>query len=129
MKLECRIEEIKNKIYQVEKITGKNLTLPILNSILLIASGKSLKLLATNLSLGIEVEIPAKVEKEGIVAISGSVLNSIFSNVMQNENVSLEDVDGNLLIKTKKSKIKLKGQPHDDFPTIPRVAGVDFEIE
>jgi DNA polymerase-3 subunit beta len=129
IKLECKVEELKNKISQVEKITGKNLTLPILSSILLIASSKSLKLRSTNLSLGIEVEIPAKVEKEGIVAVSGSVLNGIFSNVFQNENVYLESVDGNLLIQTKKSKIKLKGQPHDDFPTIPKVAGMSFEIE
>ena len=129
MKLECKIEEIRNIISQVERITGKNLTLPVLNSILLIASGKSLKLRSTNLSLGIEVEIPAKIEKEGIVAVSGSVLLGIFSNVFQNENILLEDIDGNLIIKTKKSKIKIKGQPHDDFPTIPRVVGMSFDIE
>ncbi len=129
MKLECKIEELKNKISQVERITGKNLTLPVLSSILLIASDKSLKLRSTNLSLGIEVEIPAKVEKEGIVAISGSVLGGIFSNVIQNENIFLESVDGNLLVTAKKSKIKLKGQPHDDFPTIPRVEGVSFEMD
>jgi len=129
MKLECKIEDFKNKIFQTEKITGKNLTLPILNSILLIASGKSLKLRSTNLSLGIEVEIPAKIEKDGIVAISGSILNGVFSNFFQNENVFLESVDGNLSIQTKKSKIKLKGQPHDDFPTIPIVSGVNFEID
>ncbi len=129
MKLECKIEDLKNKISLVERITGKNLTLPILNSILLIASGKSLKLRSTNLNLGIEVEIYAKIEKEGIVAISGSVLNGIFSNVFQNENVFLESVDGNLLIQTKKSKIKLKGQSCDDFPTIRRVVGTSFDIE
>ena len=54
MKLECEIEKIKNAVSQVERITGKNLTLPVLNSILFIASGKSLKLRAANLSLGIE---------------------------------------------------------------------------
>ena len=37
--------------------------------------------------------------------------------------------NGNLLIKTKKNKIKLKGQPHEDFPTIPMVSGNSFEIE
>jgi len=95
----------------------------------LVASGKSLKLRSTNLSLGIEVEIPAKIEKEGVLAVSGLVLNNIFSNVFQNENIYLESVDGNLLIQTKKSKIKLKSQPHDDFPTIPRVVGVNFDIE
>ena len=129
MKLECKIEDIKNKILLVERITGKNLTLPVLNSILLVASGKSLKLRSTNLSLGVEIEVPAKIEKEGIVAISGLVLSGIFSNVFQNDSVFLESINGNLLIKTKKSKIKLKGQPHDDFPTIPRVIGESFEIE
>src|SRR5437016_430134 len=110
MKLECGLEKIKSAVSQVEKITGKNSTLPVLNSILLIASGKSLKLRATNLSLGVEIEIPAKIEKEGIVATSGSTLMGIFSNVFQNENISIESVDGNLLIKTKKSQIKVKGQ-------------------
>ena len=129
MKLECQVDKIKDAILKVERITGKNLTLPILNSILLIASSKSLKLRSTNLSLGIEVEIPAKVEKEGVVAVSGSVLGGIFSNISQNENISLEEIGGNLVIKTKKNQIKLKCQPNDDFPTIPRVAGSIFEIE
>ena len=129
MKLECQIEEIRNRISQAERITGKNLTLPILSSILLIASNKSLKIRSTNLSLGIEIEIPAKIEKEGLVAVSGSVLSGIFSNVFQNENIHLEGIEGNLLIQTKKSKIKLKGQPTEDFPTIPRVTGTSFEIE
>lgn len=129
MKIECGIEKIKYGISQVERITGKNLTLPVLNSILFIASGKSLKLRATNLSLGVEVEIPAKVEKEGVIAISGSVLSGVFSNIFQSENVQLENIDGNLLIKTKKNQIKLKGQPHDDFPTIPQVSGTTLKIE
>ncbi len=129
MKLECGIEKLKNGILQVEKITGKNLTLPVLSSILLIAGGKSLKLRATNLSLGIEIEIPAKIEKEGIMAITGSTLASIFSNFIQNDIVYLEGDDGNLSVKTKKSKIKLKGQAHEDFPTIPLVDGKTFEIE
>lgn len=129
MKIECSVEKIKNAISQVERITGKNLTLPILNSILLIASNKSLKLRSTNLSLGIEIEIPAKIEKEGTLAISGSVLNAVFSNISQNENIFLEKQNENLLIKTKKSQIKLKSQPHEDFPTIPTVIGTSFEIE
>lgn len=129
MKLECSVEKLKNGISQVERITGKNLTLPVLSSILLIASGKSLKLRATNLSLGIEIEIPAKIEKEGIVAITGTVLSGIFSNISTNETISLVEDNGNLLLKTKKSQIKLKGQPNDDFPTIPRVEGIDFDVE
>ena len=130
MKIECDLKKIKEAISQTERMIGKNLTLPVLNSILLIASGKTLKLRATNLSLGIEVEIPViKIERDGVVAILGQVLGEIFSNIQQNENVFIEEENGNILVKTKKSKIKLKGQAHEDFPTIPSVLGKSFEID
>jgi len=129
MKIECSVDKLKNAISQVERVTGKNLTLPVLNSILFIASGKSLKLRATNLSLGVEVEIPARVEKDGIMAITGSVLAGTFANIIQNENIKIEQENGNLSIKTKKSKIRLKGQAYEDFPTIPAVSGKTFMID
>lgn len=117
------------RVSQAEKITGKNLTLPVLSSVLLIAQERNLKIRSTNLSLGLEIDIPTKVEKEGVVAVSGSVLSNILNNVFQNENISLDGSDGNLTIKTKKSLIKIKGQSHEDFPTIPRVVGETFNIE
>lgn len=129
MKLECDIEKIKNNISKAERITGKNLTLPVLNSILLIASGKSLKIRSTNLNLGIEIEIPVKIEKEGIMAVSGSILSNVLSNITDKEKILLEDKDGNLLIKTKKNQLRIKGQAYEDFPTIPLVTGNKIEIE
>lgn len=128
MKIECSIEKIKNAILLAEKITGKHLTLPILNSILFSVSEKHLVLRATNLSLGVEIKIPAKIEKEGVVAITGSVMAGIFSNIYQNENLFIEEDQGNVLIKTKKNKIKIKGQLPDDFPTIPKIEGDSFEV-
>lgn len=129
MKIECDIEKLKDGVVATERVTGKNLTLPVLSSILIIASGKTLKLRSTNLSLGLEVEIPAKIEKEGVVAVNGNTLAHTLSNIFEKGTAILEDSNGNLGIKTKKSKIKLKGQPHDDFPTIPTVSGKTLEIE
>ncbi|MBP7006577.1 MAG: DNA polymerase III subunit beta [Candidatus Pacebacteria bacterium] len=129
MKLECDIEKIKNSVSKVERITGKNLTLPVLSSILLVASGKSLKLRSTNLSLGVEIEIPVKIEKEGVLAVSGNILSNVLSNISEKEKISLEDKDGNLLLKTKKNQLRIKGNTYEDFPTIPQVSGNSFEIE
>lgn len=129
MKVECDVEKIKYAINQTERITSKNLTLPVLNSILIIASKKSLKFRSMNLSIGVEVEIPAKIEKEGILAITGSVLSQTFSNIFQKDSILIEGEEGNLIIKTKRNKIKLKGQPFEDFPTIPSVEGSFFEID
>ncbi len=128
MKTQCSAETIKNAITQAERITGKNLTLPILSSILIIASTKSIKLRATNLSLGIEIEIPAKTEKEGVVAVSGSIIQNIFSNIPNNTTITLEEAHENLIVSTKNSRLLVKCYPYEDFPTIPTVSGKTAEI-
>ena len=61
MKAECSIEKVRNAVAASERMTGKNLTLPILSSILLVAGNKSLIFRATNLSIGVEIEVPAKI--------------------------------------------------------------------
>jgi DNA polymerase III subunit beta len=128
MKIECSIDRIKKALISVERITGKNLTLPVLGSVLWVATGKTLKLRATNLNIGIEIEVPAKVEKEGVVAVRGDILSSLFSILQGDANVLFELINGNLLVKTKTSTILLKSISHEDFPTIPIVEGENFLI-
>ncbi len=129
MRVECELDKIKNAVSLAEKVTGKNLTLPVLSAILIEAKDKKIKFKAMNLSLGIEIEIPAKIEEEGILAINGVSLTNVFSNIIQKENIHLEGNEGNLLIKTKKNQIKLKGVPFEDFPSIPVVTGDSFTID
>lgn len=128
MKLECSMEKIKNALLLVDKITGKNLSLPVLSSVLWVATNKTLKLRATNLNLGIEIEIPAKIEKEGVVAIKSDTLSSLFSTLQGDISVSFELVNDNLLVKTKTNNIILKSIPNEDFPTIPIITGEEFYI-
>lgn len=128
MKLECSIEKIKNAITLVERITGKNLTLPVLSSVLIVAEGKVLKLISTNLSIGIEINVPAKIEKEGIVAIRGDILSPLFSILSGDGIAYFEMVDNNLSVKTKSNNILLKSIPHEDFPTIPVIQGENLTI-
>ena len=128
MKLECSIEKIRHALTTCERITGKNLTLPVLGSVLWVAENKTLKLRATNLSIGIEIEIPAKIEKEGTVAIRGDILSSLFSVIHGDSIVQFELINNNLSVKTKSNTILLKSIPHDDFPTIPLVEGETFSL-
>ncbi|MEK7662297.1 MAG: DNA polymerase III subunit beta [Patescibacteria group bacterium] len=128
MKIECITERLKEVIPKVERITGKNLTLPSLSSILIIASGKTLKLRATNLDLGIEIEIPARIEKEGAVLVNGVILNSIISS-LTSKNIKIELVQGNIEITAPPYKSIIKTYPQDDFPTIPIVSGQEFSFD
>ena len=129
MKIECIREKIKKRVIQAERVTGKNLSLPILSSIMLVAENKSLKIRSTNLDIGVEFTIPAKVEKEGTVVVSGSVLSGVLSGLFVGKNVVLELVNENLVISTEKNTTLVKSYPTDDFPIIPKVEeGVSVEI-
>jgi DNA polymerase III subunit beta len=123
MKIECSIDKIKKALVSVERITGKNLTLPVLGLVLWVATGKTLKLRATNLNIGVEIEIPARIEREGVVAVRGDILSSLFSILQGDLLVKFELINNNLLVKTNTSTILLKSISHEDFPTIPIVEG------
>ncbi len=122
MNIECIKEKLVYAVAKAERITGKNITLPILSCVLLEADASTLTIKATNLDLGIEIKIPVKVLKEGKVAVSGSVLHNFISNITNDKNISLEVVSGNLKVFTKHSQSLIKAFPIDDFPNIPKVS-------
>ncbi|MEI6553707.1 MAG: DNA polymerase III subunit beta, partial [bacterium] len=121
MKIECIRERLLEAVSKAEKITSKNATLPILQCILLKATKEGLFINATNLDIGIEIRIPAKVETEGIVAIPGSTLNSFLGSITSEKTVSIDLKEGSLVISTSKTNTVIKTFPHDDYPIIPFV--------
>lgn len=120
MKVECLKDKIKQAVNIAEKATGKNLTLPILNSLLFIAKDNVLRIRATNLDLGVEIQIPAKIKKEGITAIPGDVLNNLLS-LIHDKTVSFELQNKNLLITAKNVSTIIKSYSYEDFPTLPYI--------
>jgi DNA polymerase III subunit beta len=121
MNIECVKDRLTRALSKAERITGKNITLPILSCVLLEVEDSILTIKATNLDLGIEIKLPVKMTTPGRVAVSGSVLNSFISNLTNDKNVTLESIEGNLKVHTKHSESIIKAFPADDFPTIPKV--------
>lgn len=120
MKIECIKEKLLGAVQKAERVTGKNLALPILKTILLEASESTLKIRATNMDIGVEIEIPVKVNQPGSVAVSGGVLMSLLQNLYQDKNITLELGEGGLSVITPNNTTLIKVVPHDDFPIIPR---------
>ncbi|MEI6057798.1 MAG: DNA polymerase III subunit beta [bacterium] len=123
MNIECNQEKLIEAISQVEKITGKHMTLPVLSCVFLEAKkNNTLTLKATNLDLGAEVIISAKVHEEGVAAVSPSILGSFVSGLKAGEKgITLKVVQGNLEIKTANTNGTIKTMPHEDFPNIPKI--------
>ncbi len=121
MKLEISKEKLAYAVSKAEKITGKNLTLPVLSCLLLKTGKDSLRVVATNLDLGIEIDVPAKIKTEGNIAVPGSVLSPLISGNSKDSVVKLEKTEKNLTVLNGGNSTLVKSYVSDDFPTIPRL--------
>ena len=120
MHIICLQKKLKQALNITEKIIGRNLTLPILNNLLLSIKGSRLKVSSTNLEIGINSWVVGKVQDEGNITIPARLLTD-FVNNLPNEKVELKVKDKQLDIKCKNFKASLKGLSADDFPIIPKI--------
>lgn len=121
MKVEALKEKLGDAISKAQAVTGKNATVPILKCLLLEAKGSTLTIKATNLDLGVEIEVPVKVSEEGSVAVLAQTLNSFLSTLEKEKNISLQTRDSTLTISSSKNSAQLKTYPSEDYPLIPKI--------
>jgi len=132
MQVEVSRENITKAVLRAEKVSGKNLTLPVLNCVLLVADRNVFKIKATNLELGIEVVVPAKISQEGVVAVPGGVLASVLNGLSRVDHVTLKVEQDNLRIETSHGKTVIKAVAYEDFPTLPYLPDAkpfSFDVE
>lgn len=121
MYLECSKDKILDAITRIEKTTNKNAALPVLSCALLVVSGKSLTVKATNLEVGVEITLPVKVTSEGVVAVPSQLLQQTLNAVKSNKPISISEEGGLLVITSENSKTSLKTLSFEEFPLIPRI--------
>ncbi|MBU1045599.1 DNA polymerase III subunit beta [Patescibacteria group bacterium] len=129
MKIIILKEKLAKGLSIVERITGKNLTLPILNNVLISAEDNSLKLSTTDLELGISYWGLAKVEEKGEITIPVRTLSG-FVSLVGEEKVTIESKEKTLYLKGENYKTQIKGLDTKDFPIIPEVVSdkwLEFE--
>jgi DNA polymerase-3 subunit beta len=123
MKLTCTQENFKKAIYSTERVVGKQITLPILENILLETEAGMLKISATNLEIGVFLKIGAKIEEEGKITVPARLISNFVNNLPSVSTVSLSVVDQTLHIESGSSKAQIKGLQATDFPIIPEMEG------
>jgi DNA polymerase-3 subunit beta len=123
MKLTCTQENFKKAIYSTERVVGKQITLPILENILLETEQGMLRIAATNLEIGVFLKIGAKIEEEGTITVPARLLSNFVNNLPADGNISLSLEDQTLTIESGDSKAQIKGLQAQDFPIIPEMEG------
>lgn len=118
MKIFVLQENLNLALSHVSRFISTKSQLPILNNILISTDNGRLKLSATNLDLGINYWIGAKIEKEGSVTIPSKEVTE-FISYLNSGKLEIELDDRNLFsVKSEKFNSDFATIPSIDFPTI-----------
>lgn len=121
MKIECKKNELEKAVLKASRLTSKHLTLPVLSCVYFETVGENKSILkATNLDVGIEIEIKSKNKEDGHLAIPANVFLGVLSSIKE-EDVLLESNNNNLKIITKNNTSIINCMQSDDFPVIPKL--------
>ena len=117
MKVTFLLENLQKELPFLNHAVSLRTQLPILSNFLLQANKGKLKVCATDLEIGIIVEIPAKVEEEGETAVPAKPLSDLLGSV-KNESLSFETKEKTLEIGGKGLKSIFQTAPAEDFPKL-----------
>ena len=120
MKISSLQENLKNGLFITGHIAGKNINLPILNNILIKAKEGYVKLVATDLEMGITTSIRGKIETEGVFTVDAKIISEYIS-LLPNQKIDINTKDSQLSIKSGGYKTLINGQTADEYPLIPQI--------
>ena len=122
MRVSCFQENLSKGLSIVGRAVSSRSTLPVLGNILLEAKNNQLRLAATNLEIGINCWIGARVDDEGAVTVPSRLLAE-FVNSLPPEQIELELSvrSQSLHLRCANFDANIKGIDAQEFPVIPTV--------
>jgi DNA polymerase-3 subunit beta len=120
MKVSCLQENLSRGLSIVGRAASPRSTLPILSHILLTTDEGRLRLSATNLEIGINCWIGARVEEEGAIAVPARTLTDLVS-AFPPDRVDMEGVVRTMVLNLQcgRSEANIKGMDAVEFPPVP----------
>ncbi len=130
MRVQCHKEEILSGIQQIQNVVSSRTTLPILSNVLIEADGEFLTLTTTDLEVGMQCRLPAKISRSGTTTLPAKRFSSIIRELPK-EELDLEVSDNHVAsIKCGSSFFRILGLAKDEFPKFPDFKGVaSFQVE
>jgi len=125
MKITTNQKNLSKALSVVERIVSKNPSLPILNNILLKTESGRLKVSATNLEIGINYILGAKIEETGEIAVPARIFSDFINNIDE-EKITLTTKNNILSINTSKYKTQILGFDPKEFPIVPKIKTEPF---
>lgn len=121
MKISCLKSDLLNGVNTSLKAVSTRTTLPILQCILLQATGDNFKLVSNDLELGIESYVKAEVIETGSIALDAKIFSEIVKKLPDAEvNITVDESNLTTIV-SQKSIFKIPGQPGTEFIQLPQI--------
>lgn len=117
MKVSLLLENLQKKILFVNHAISTRVQLPVLLNFLIEARKGRLSISATDLEVGIIVEVPAKIEKEGAITVPAKTFTEL-TGAIPLDKISLEVRDGVLVLTGDKTTTVFQTTPAEEFPKL-----------
>ncbi len=119
MRVSCLQENLAKGLSTVGRAVASRSTLPVLSNVLLATDNSRLKLSATNLELGINCWIGAKVEQDGAITVPARLLMD-FVNSLPPERIDMElqTRTQTLNLRCGRFEASIKGIDAQEFPIV-----------
>ncbi len=130
MRLKCKREDLFKALNKVRDIASDKTPMPILSYLLMETKGNKLRLVATDLKIGIETFLDVKVEEEGEVAVPAKKIEEVVREIPKGEIAIDSQKNNSILVNSGVSHFRLMGTGTEDFPTLPEVKeGIKVEFD
>lgn len=123
MKLVCAQNDLSARLSLLSRVVPSNPNHPVLANVLLIAEPDRLGLAVFDLSLGMQVWIPAKTEEPGSITLPARFFNDIVSRLPNAPiEIRVEDVAATLTCGS--GHYQMQGIAAEEFPALPELEAV-----
>lgn len=127
MKLHVLTENLQKKLPFINHAVSTKSQLPILLNVLLEAKEGKFKIQATDLEIGIEIEIPANIEEEGSITIQAKLFSELIATLPPGK-LTIQTKDTIVEVASNKSKSVFQTIPANEFPKLYQEKGEEVVV-
>jgi DNA polymerase-3 subunit beta len=122
MELVVRKTDLLRELQLFQGIVERKNTIPILANVLMDAKGSEVRLLATDLEVGLRSRCDATVAKSGALTLPAKKLYEIIKALPETD-VRIEEDKGGVKVAAERFDSRMATLPRDDFPALPETPG------
>jgi DNA polymerase III subunit beta len=122
MKLSCTRDNLHQGLNITSHLMTKNVSLPILQNVLVKAEGGTIRFTTTNLEMAVNCSVRGKVEEPGEYTIPSKLFFDYVS-LLPNETIRIHANDQAAQVECGSYKTKINGLNSSEFPLVPHVEG------